>query len=91
MLHRQKRKTTKASKSNLTNTDEQEVWGKRLLHNSRQLRVRNLEKTNEDQTLIQIKPFPQTVMQFIATNKLITLAPFLLRQSMRKAARIAKI
>jgi len=91
MLHRQKRKTTKASKSNLTNTDEQEVWGKRLLHNSRQLRVRNLEKTNEDQTLIQIKPFPQTVMQFIATNKLITLAPILLRQSMRKAARTAKI
>jgi hypothetical protein len=91
MLHRQKRKTTKASKSNLTNTDEQEVWGKRLLHNSRQLRVRNLEKTNEDQTLIQIKPFPQTVMQFIATNKLITLAPILLRLSMRKAARTAKI
>lgn len=91
MLHRQKRKTTKASKSNLTNTDEQEVWGKRLLHNSRQLRVRNLEKTNEDQTPIQIKPFPQTVMQFIATNKLITLAPILLRQSMRKAARTAKI
>ena len=62
---------------------------RRLSPNSKQIRVPNLEKTNDVITPTLIKPFLQVLIQLTVTNKL-TLEPMLLRQSICRAASTVK-